>query len=58
MFERRNEPYNLRNFQKFLIEKKTVNYGLETICYRSPQLWSPLPEKIMKLSHSKFLRGK
>ena len=22
MFERRNEPYNLRNFQKFLTEKK------------------------------------
>ena len=22
MFERRNEPYNLRNFQEFLTEKK------------------------------------
>ena len=37
MFERRNEPYNLRNFQKFLTEKKTVRYGLETLSYRSPQ---------------------
>ena len=37
MLERRNEPYNLRNFQKFLTEKKTVRYGLETLSYRSPQ---------------------
>ena len=37
MFERRSEPYNLRNFQKFLTEKKTVRYGLETLSYRSPQ---------------------
>ena len=26
MFERRNEPYNLRNFKEFLTEKK--NYAL------------------------------
>ena len=39
MFERRNEPYNLRNFQKFLTEKKRiVHYGLQTLSYRSPQL--------------------
>ena len=29
MIERGNEPYNLRNFQEFLREKKrTVHYGL------------------------------
>ena len=39
MFERRNEPYNLRNFQKFLTEKKRiVHYGLQALSYRSPQL--------------------
>ena len=39
MFERRNEPYNLRNFQKFLTEKKRiVHYGLQTLSYRPPQL--------------------
>ena len=39
MSERRNESYNLRNFQEFLTERKrTVHYGLETLCYWSPQL--------------------
>ena len=47
MFERRNEPYNLRNFQEFLTERKrTVHFGLETLSYRSPQLWSLLPANI------------
>ena len=47
MSERRNESYNLRNFQEFLIERKiTVHYGLDRLSYRSPQLWSLLPEKI------------
>ena len=50
MFERRNEPYNLRNFQEFLTEKKgTVCYGLETLSYCSPQLWSLLPENIKEV---------
>ena len=36
LVERRN-IYNLRNFQKFETEKKrTVNYGLESFSYRSP----------------------
>ena len=46
MFERRNESYNLRNFEEFFAErKKAVHYGLETLSYRSLQLWSLLPEK-------------
>ena len=50
MFERRNESYNLRNFQEFFTERKrTVYYGLETLSYRSPQVWSLLPEKINKV---------
>ena len=50
MFERRNEPYNLRNFQEFLTEeKRTVHYGRETFSYRSPQLWSLLPENIKEV---------
>ena len=45
MFERRNESYNLRNFQEFLTERKrTVHYGLETLSYWSLQLCSVLPE--------------
>ena len=43
MFKRRNESYNLRNFQYFLTERKrTVHYGLETLSYRSPQLFKQL----------------
>ena len=50
MFERRNEPYNLRNFQKFLTQKKRiVHYGLQALSYRSPQLWSLLPENIKEV---------
>ena len=50
MFERRSTNYNLRNFQEFLTERKrTVNYGLETLSYRAPQLWSILPENIKQI---------
>ena len=52
MFQKRVKSYNLRNFQEFLTEKKrTVSLGLETISYRSPQLWSLLPENL-KLTNS------
>ena len=38
------------NFQKFEAEgKRTVYFALETISYRSPQLWSLLPEHMRKL---------
>ena len=59
MFERRNEPYNLRNFQEFLTEeKRTVHYGRETFSYRSPQLWSLLPENIKEVDSLEILSGK
>ena len=41
----RNNTYNVRNCQEFDTERKrTIYFGLETINYRSPQLWSLLPE--------------
>ena len=41
MFEKRNSTYNLRNFQEFAIKRKrTLKIGLESLNYRSPQLWS------------------
>ena len=59
MFERRNDSYNLRNFQEFLTERKrTMHYGLETLSYCSPQLWLFYQKTLRKLNHSKFLRGK
>ena len=59
MFERRNESYNLHNFQEFLTERKrTVHYDLETLSYRSQQLWSPLPENIKKVESLEIFKRK
>ena len=44
MLNRRTICYNVRNFQEFQSERKrTVFYGLGTISYRAPQLWTILP---------------
>ena len=54
MFERRNESYNVRNFQEFLTERKrTVHYVLETLSSWSPQLWSLLTENIKEVESLK-----
>ena len=46
----RNNTY-VRSFQKFETERKrTVYFGLETISYRSPQLWSLLQEHMRQLN--------
>ena len=47
MLVERRSICNLRNFQEFETEKKrTVNYGLKSFSYRSPQLCMALPKKI------------
>ena len=47
----RNNTYNVRNFQEFETERnRTVYFGLETISYRSPKLWSLLPEHMKQLN--------
>ena len=57
MFERRNNTYNLRNFQEFATKRKrTVKMGLETLNYRSPQLWSILPENLRQINSGKLTR--
>ena len=51
VFERRNNTYNLRSFQEFATKKKrTVKMGLETLNYRSSQLWSTLPENLRQIN--------
>ena len=51
IFERRNNTYNLKNFQEFAMKRKrTVKMGLETLKYRSPQLWSILPENLKQIN--------
>ena len=59
IFERRNECYDLHNFQEFLIERRrTVHYGRETLSYWSPQLWSLLPENIKKVESLETFKRK
>ena len=51
MFERRNDAYNLRNFQEFATERKrTEKLGIETLNHRSPQIWSTLPENLRQIN--------
>ena len=51
MFERRNNTYNLRNFQELATKiKRTVKMGVETLNYRSPQLWSILTENLRQIN--------
>ena len=46
MLNGRTICYNFRNLQEFQSEReRTVFYGLETISYRAPQLWTILPEE-------------
>ena len=53
MFERRNNTYNVRNFQEFATKRKgTVKMGLETLNRRSPPLWSILPENLRQIQYS------
>ena len=41
---------NLRNFQEFATKKRTVKMGLETLNYRSSQLWSILPGNLRQIN--------
>ena len=51
MFERRNNTYNLRNFQEYATKRKTtVKMGLETLNYRSLQLWPIFPENLRQIN--------
>ena len=47
----RNNNYSVRNFQKFMTERKRIVYfSLQAISYRSSQLWSLLPEHMRQLN--------
>ena len=52
LFEIRENAHNTRYFQVLSNEsRRTVNYDLETICYRAPFLWANLPPEY-KLANS------
>ena len=47
MFQVRKISYNLRNFQKIAnSNKNSVKIALQTISYRTPQLWNLVPTEI------------
>ena len=50
MFQVRENKYNLRHFQEFETERKrTINYSIESLSYRGPQLWSILPNNLKEV---------
>ena len=52
LFEIRENAYNTRYFQVLSNEsRRTVNYGLESKCYRTAFLWGKLPPEY-KLANS------
>ena len=54
----KNNTWNVRNFQEFETERKrTAYFGLETISYRSPQLWSLQSEHIRQLNFVGQFKG-
>ena len=58
ILNKRFNTYNLRNFQKLSTEReRTVWYGLETLSYRHPHIWSLLPQSLKEMnSLSQFKR--
>ena len=47
IFDLKNIPYNLRSGPTFRTNNvKTVKYGIETLSYRGPKMWSVVPESI------------
>ena len=47
IFKLRQNTYNLRNFHAFESQNpKTKNFGLDSIAYRSSQLWENISEEI------------
>ena len=58
MFERRNNTCNLRNFKEFATKsKRTVKIGLQTLNYKSPQLWSILTKNLRQLDSLVQFKG-
>ena len=59
LFEIRENTHNTRYFQVLSNEsRRTVNYGLETICYRAPFLWANLPPEYKLASSLNIFKRK
>ena len=47
LFETRTLKYNLRNFRVIqTYRKNTIDFGIETVTYKSSQLWQILPTEL------------
>ena len=52
LFQFRENTFNLRNFRELATHnKKTSNYGVETVSYRAPFLWAKLPSEYKNSQH-------
>ena len=59
LYNFRQNNYNIRNFQEIENKKvRTVQYGLETVLYRGPQLWSLLPLDIKSSDNINIFKSK
>ena len=59
LFEIRENTHNTRYFQVLSNEsRRTVNYALETICYRAPFLWANLPPEYKFANSLNILKEK
>ena len=59
IFFSRQNIYNLQKLQELSISTKdTMNFGMETISYRGPQLWNLIPDKIKSEPSLELLKKK
>ena len=59
LFEIRENTHNTRYFQVLSNEsRRTVNYGLETICYRTPFHWANLPPEYKLANYLNYFQKK
>ena len=59
LFESRENNHNLRNFQDITTSRRrTVRYGLETVSYRAPFIWSKLPPEFKEINSVKEFKSK
>ena len=58
-FDFRENRYSIIKFQEMRQQKiKTVRYGLETVLYSAPELWSLVPADLKSLSKVSLFKPK
>ena len=51
VFHLRQSHYNLRNYRELHNDiKNTVKYGIESVAYKSGQIWEKLPQRYKSIS--------